>query len=402
MMPRKQNRLATILDDSLEAISNQGMTVDECLALNPAYQAELAPLLHLAGRLQAAHSLAPSAEFRTASVNHLRARLKPRSRLVSQNGHSNHAGANRPTRWLQLSPLLAALFLAIFLALSSGIWITSAEALPGDALYPMKAYAEKIQLAVTSSEARRANLRLDFADRRLRESEALQEQERNGLLSQAINDYAKQMDEESNLLVAGSPLSATDQIALANRLLTSVPMHQSKLSSLLEKAAPKDRASIQNAYQITQKVLLRAAFLAGRQPGDFHPPEPGATPTSPPAGNGPRPTLKPEITPRLTLRASPTSSPAVLPTESRLTPTVLPPDPTRTNPPRTPADCVPGTAPSDSALPTCWPTKPPQTAQPTPQPGADATATPRAIIIATLRATHTAHPPNTPWPWKRP
>jgi hypothetical protein len=416
MMPHMQKQLITILDDSLEAISNQGRTVDECLALHPSYRTELAPLLHLAARLHAAHSLAPSTEFRTASVNRLRGQLKPRSPGFSRNGKQDRTRTALTTRRLNLSPLLVGLLLTIFLALSSGIWFASAQALPGDTFYPMKSYAEKFQLVVISNEANRANLRLDFATRRLRESQALLDQNRDDLLGQAMNDYAKQMDEESNLLDAGSPLSMSDQIALANRLLTSLPQHQSALAGILEDVAPKDRESIQNASRIAQKVLQRAVFLAGRQPGEIPPiPVPSATPTLAPVQITPRPTPQPEATPRPTRPVVLTPAPGSLPTKIHQTRTAIPPHPTRTPPSKTPVYCILGTAPSNSALPTCWPTKmPSKTSQPTPQPGGNATATPRptklatrtprAIFppLATLHATRTAHPTYSPWPWKTP
>lgn len=83
---------------------------------------------------------------------------------TSQTGMVTQSLPLKSRRWVQA---LASVFGS--LALLGGTAFAAQESLPGDALYPVKRAAEKVQLAVTLSETAKAELKLRQAEERLDE-----------------------------------------------------------------------------------------------------------------------------------------------------------------------------------------------------------------------------------------
>jgi len=73
-----------------------------------------------------------------------------------------------------LKPMAATLAVFLFSVVGSvSVVGASAQALPGDTLYPVKLTVEKVQLSLALSDQSRADLRVEFAGRRLEEMVAL-------------------------------------------------------------------------------------------------------------------------------------------------------------------------------------------------------------------------------------
>jgi len=141
--------IEAILDECLDRIQAQGLSVEECLASYPEAAEELRALLSLASDLQ--QSLGPTnprpdfvASSSTRMANRLRARASRR--------HSQKPEPRRPAhRWLP-RPAYALASLALVLALlGSGVGVVAASAssLPGDALYGVKRAGEQVRLALS-------------------------------------------------------------------------------------------------------------------------------------------------------------------------------------------------------------------------------------------------------------
>jgi hypothetical protein len=82
---------AEILNNCLEAIERGEATAQECLTWYPEHQAQLRPLLTMAGRLSELHSVQPSAAFRSQAAARLQARLISGGR-PPQSGNGNGSG----------------------------------------------------------------------------------------------------------------------------------------------------------------------------------------------------------------------------------------------------------------------------------------------------------------------
>jgi hypothetical protein len=153
--------MATIeaaLASALEMIQ-QGASRDECLARHSEFANELALLLDAA-------QLA-------------RAGLMARAQIPAPNlarGRARFLDAARPARAFVFAPRFAlATACAILLLVISGFGLStaSADALPGDALYPIKLGFEQAQIALTFNAESRAQLAEDHAARRRDEVQAV-------------------------------------------------------------------------------------------------------------------------------------------------------------------------------------------------------------------------------------
>ena len=146
------------LASALEMIQ-QGASRDECLARHSEFANELALLLDAA-------QLA-------------RAGLMARAQIPAPNlarGRARFLDAARPARAFVFAPRFAlATACAILLLVISGFGLStaSADALPGDALYPIKLGFEQAQIALTFNAESRAQLAEDHAARRRDEVQAV-------------------------------------------------------------------------------------------------------------------------------------------------------------------------------------------------------------------------------------
>ena len=155
------NSIEDILDISLEELK-KGVPLDEVLARYPGQAEELKPLLLLAARLEAAPKPEPD-----ANVVYLA--LLEAGKVLSERKVPRLSF--RPD-WLfrpQFIFARAMTFVLIFALLSWSTVGVSANALPGDLLYPVKLAAEQITFALTVKPEGKAELRLTFSEQRMRE-----------------------------------------------------------------------------------------------------------------------------------------------------------------------------------------------------------------------------------------
>ena len=165
----KERPLEDSLQSALERLE-QGASLEEVLTAFPAQQAELRPLLIAALQVQRS-AAAVTVPRRAASRSRAQflaesARLGPRRPILSW--------TLQVVRYAALAVLLVAIVLAGFL----GSGIVSAEALPGDTLYPVKLAVEKIRLQLAGDSPARLVLEEQYDDRRLDEVERLNQIQR--------------------------------------------------------------------------------------------------------------------------------------------------------------------------------------------------------------------------------
>jgi len=258
-----------ILDNCILAIQTQGTTVEDCLSRYPTRRGELEPLLQLTVRLQAAHTLRAPAEFRRTAVTRMRNLIATRPRQVSQ-------PVIRPVPlhhiWQVYKRFSVTIMLSVVIAVSlligGGAVLASADALPGDALYPVKAVIETVQLAVSPDDASDAKLHLAFAARRLDEVAILLEESRPEDIWRALTNYTTQLESASAFVGEGSNLPPNTRVALANPMVTDLDRHEAQLTAMLNQAPETTRPALHLALAAGQLGEV-TALLTENRPEDI-------------------------------------------------------------------------------------------------------------------------------------
>lgn len=182
----------------------EGRRASAAAALEPAVPAhlaeELAPLIELAEGLEALALPRPSADYRRRLAAAVAAAPAPRS-------------LPRPSRlplglplWRRLwrsTALTAAAAATVVLFLATGVTFASANALPGELLYPVKRTVEEARLWLASDEAA-MGLHLAYADRRLQEAQVAPDSA-GTLLADFTREVTAALVRADQALAAGAP-----------------------------------------------------------------------------------------------------------------------------------------------------------------------------------------------------
>ncbi len=145
------------LDEALQLLAS-GVSREECLRRFPHYADELAPLLAAAESARA--GLLANQPLPTPNLARGKRRFLEAARASTQ----------RPLGLLNARLVSALLALLLVIVLGAGVASASAQALPGDALYPVKRAIESAQLAVTFDGDTYDELQREHAERRRAEA----------------------------------------------------------------------------------------------------------------------------------------------------------------------------------------------------------------------------------------
>jgi hypothetical protein len=341
-MQNKNGDIDQILQACLDLIRTRQETVDSALARYPDKADELRPLLEAATWMHAQRQVvAPRPEFVAESRQRLMARLE----RESTHNYAQAPPAGLSGFWSALASLFSqkrfayqfaiATFLLIFLVVStSGVAFASQWTIPGDALYPVKTSLEKVQLALTFGEARRAQLHITFAERRFVEIQNLVVENRFEYLHSAVNAFEAQSSEATRLLHALEEQDSEQARQLAIQLLRVMREQSAILPVLMQLVSGENREEIQRLERLTMAVMVDLESIQGAPMATLTPtptatlasPTPvSPTPGSPTPANTPTaPTPLPSATvdPLLTLTAQIT--PVLSGTPASITGTPLP------------------------------------------------------------------------------
>jgi hypothetical protein len=342
-MIRKETTPAEVLDRLLQQSLEGKAPPADSMPDRSGTQSDFEPLLATAVRL---HELlptrGPSPEFIAASEARLIRRVKTHI-SGSPRRQSRNAGH---AFWLQWRPvaLIAAAFIVVVFASGLGVNSASAQALPGDALYPVKQVFEEISLAFSTSAAGDASLLADFADERLEEIEQLAAKRRETDLIAGFGYYEKALDRLD---------AAVDQLpsgsAQLDEIQARLARHTEVLLTLRERLPDQAKSALDRAVEHSRESIERVGKLQKNQGPDELPPGQEEKPTkdtgpgsgaSPSAKNNPDPksntstletTQSPEAsrTPKVTKTAKPSKTPE--PTKTPKPPKN--PEPTKTTKP---------------------------------------------------------------------
>jgi len=180
--------------------------------------------------------------------------------------------------------IIVAIALALS-ALAGGTAYASQASLPGDALYSVKIGTEQVGMMLPGDDAGRAERALNFAERRVREMEALAEEGRwehlglaGGKYEYALNMTLARMEQATDQALAAGNVTA--------RVAEATWRHMEVLGRIYDDVPEQAKPAIARAMEVSQRghaaalgALERVRLHGSQEPG---PPE-GVTP-GPPEG----------------------------------------------------------------------------------------------------------------------
>lgn len=417
-MPADRERIELIVQQGLEAIQDEGESLESFLSSFPDLADELRPSLEAALWLQQSQTALNASEtFIQSSKARLLAQIAAESGAAAHNSASSFSWRvfwESLRSWRFAYQLALALLIVVSLILtSSGVALAARNTIPGDTLYPVKRFEEKLQLAFSLSPDRDLRLMMEFAERRVLEMQELVFRDRLAYLDANLESHRILVAKALELLRRIAQTDPARAQQLTREMTDSLAGQMAVLSSLLESTPEIAQGTIEAAL-----AEVNAALGASQEIGDGITLESTPTPTPKASATQTRessPTAAPILstTPTPTPSNSPTSE-IIEVIEGTVTPTPNPtsgigvsPTPVKTkggsgpnpSPTATPTNTD---LPPDPPVPTNTPVTPPPTIRtkppgPTDLPTSTQGPKPTEPILptSTPRPTHTPLPPPT-------
>lgn len=178
-------RIENILDDCLERLF-KGESIEDCLRDYPWQASELEPLLKTSlALLQKSATIQPNPEFKAKVHSQLQGMLRAKLEKVEEK-------AIVPI-WRRRWAVAMSTVLVILLA-GIGTVAASADALPDEPLYAVKLATEQARMALAFSDMDRAELHIQFAERRATEIAEMARQGEGGGIPALTEKVANHLD----------------------------------------------------------------------------------------------------------------------------------------------------------------------------------------------------------------
>lgn len=251
-------KLEDVLDECLERML-RGESIEDCLNAYPEQAPELEPLLKTSLDLMQGTSAIPlSREFKTTARSQLGTMLHDR-----QGREAKKAGVSV---WHRKWAVAAATILVIVFC-GVGTVAASANALPGEPLYPIKLAAEQVRVTLAFSDIDRAELHIQYAERRAAEIEQMANQGEADKISEF--KLTERLDKHLQMLAhevqemkreSPGPLS-TDKFGISGNAgqledLLGNSTIKARLGNALDKVPPSVRPQLQQAIEDYDKAVL--------------------------------------------------------------------------------------------------------------------------------------------------
>jgi hypothetical protein len=164
---------------------------------------------------------------------------------------------NKRTQRFTLTGALIVITLLVFLFGGAGMTaLASQSSLPGDALYPVKTSLEQTRVALARSAADRAQLQMEFAERRLGEIAGLIEEGRFENIPTATAEfetYIRNALSELETIAKGDPEQAA---LLAGQVSEALTRYALTLTGMLDQVPESVRLEMRRTLQNTQAAGL--------------------------------------------------------------------------------------------------------------------------------------------------
>jgi len=193
-------KIEKIIDNCIKLISENNLSLEQCLKRYPKFKEELRPLLESFTKVKEFEKITPPAifedEVKIRFINIVKAK---QSQILPKKGMIPRFVAQLSGLWAM--PILAkiSIFVILFLFISGFTSILSANTLPGDFLYPVKIASERVRIFFTPRNEK-ANLHIIFAKRRLDELEKMAEKGRTKGIAKTLNTLESETDSVINYI----------------------------------------------------------------------------------------------------------------------------------------------------------------------------------------------------------
>ena len=381
---RRAALVAEKLDFALARV-RAGEAVETVLAADPAFAAELEPLLRAAQAVEKTPAPVINAAAMREGERRLTQAAQARRRALQPARNpflSLLAAFHGPRGAVRHAFMAAVITLFIMTSTLVGVTRAAANSLPDEALYSVKLAAEQVQLALAADDAARVQLHLAFAQERIRELQAATAAGRDG--QRALAQLPRHTESVRHYV---DTLSPDRQLSYETQLSSVAKQAQAAIEAIAPQLSPDNRRIAEQIVGTSTPASVALPVLA-----------PTDTPLPPRPTSPPRTIAPAEIG---SVILPPTKTPAP-------TATSLPPVPTSA-----PVVINPTGVPAATQAPTAAPTEPPaptataaptrqviqpaggrgSTRTPAPQPTATHTPAPQPTAVS-----GTAQPTNTPAP----
>lgn len=282
-----ERRTAKLLAECLDWLDKEGGSVEEAVRRYPEVAEELKMLIETSGLINRSGLKAPRPEFRSVSRTRLENRIKglpeggsiyepvtftPRRRLKQQKQIILNG------RRLSMSWLMVIVMAVSVLMGGGGVAFAASDALPGDALYPVRVTLQDVGLAL-SGDAGDIDLLLGYLQGDVEALEQLAEQARWADLEAGLQQYQGNLDALVKTRSRMAYLDAPSEEALNSRIQLEL---QTQVEALMQlqlrlRDQQKLQEKIQEAIQQSEQGNVYG-------PAEGGPPEEGGEPNG--AGPG--------------------------------------------------------------------------------------------------------------------
>lgn len=155
---------------------------------------------------------------------------------------------------------MPAIIIALVLAMTAGTGavVASGDALPGEALYPVKRAAESAQSAAAFSPEAQAAVHLSQAETRLKELEQLKDKPNAAQHLRTTAEQVTQQQQAAEEAVLSASKKGKDVDALMAKLRANLERQQAVLQRVLDKAPEQAKGALQHAMEVSQQGLQKA------------------------------------------------------------------------------------------------------------------------------------------------
>lgn len=233
--------IETILDECIEQI-RAGRSLEDVLQQHPGSADELRLLLGISQDMEALPDPVPSVEGLMRAMS---------QQIIWEPAPPKVRSPVRITIFSRPVLLRLAASIAVLLLLSWGTAVASSDTVPGNFMYPVKRFAEKVRLLFSINDKDEAELRITFSERRL--SEALKTYQQGGGIDDGL--LRQMLDEAKRALDQALALSPEERSYLLSRVGYLTAHQNNVLEAVKRTADPKTQAELEPVSEMCGKRM---------------------------------------------------------------------------------------------------------------------------------------------------
>lgn len=240
-------KIEKIIDNCIKLISENNLSIEQCLKRYPKFKEELKPLLESFIKVKEFEKINPPAifedEVKIRFINIVKAK---QSQILPKKGMIPRFVTKFSGLWAMPTLAKISIFVILFLFISGFTSILSANTLPGDFLYPVKIASEKVIIFFTPNN-KKVNLHIIFAKRRLDEIEKMAEKGRIGEITKTLNVLETEIDSVINYMKDFEIDIKTQEVF--DMILENFNKQNKVLKKVKEKVPDEAKPAIQRAIE---------------------------------------------------------------------------------------------------------------------------------------------------------